>query len=251
METNIPFFYFASIVLLSRLSIAFRDKAMLKQNFIFMALIQVMGLLAFSTDSGWIVVFAAALVGFNALQYYREKKSKNINQTRLVFLVATLILLKIIFSPWTAIHFRTIESNTAAVLTDYLLDIQQMTALPWETIWVTFFGLLLATGEANLLVRYIFHKFKLTPKTKPQRKKSFDTRDYNAGRVIGILERTLIFFLVLNGQYTAIGFIMAAKGFTRFKELEDREFAEYVLIGTLLSVLLAFTAATLVSWWLR
>jgi hypothetical protein len=72
---------------------------------------------------------------------------------------------------------------------------------------------------------------------------SIDKREYNAGRVIGILERVLIYYLVMNAQFAAIGLILAAKGFTRFRELEKREFAEYVLIGTLLSTLLAMVTA--------
>ncbi|HEY0945090.1 MAG TPA: hypothetical protein VGD81_07470, partial [Opitutaceae bacterium] len=73
-----------------------------------------------------------------------------------------------------------------------------------------------------------------------------DAGEYNRGRVIGLLERALIYFFVLNGQFGAIGFTLAAKGFTRFKELEDRGFAEYVLIGTLLSSSLALGIGALV-----
>ena len=40
---------------------------------------------------------------------------------------------------------------------------------------------------------------------------------------------------------------MAAKGLTRFKELENRGFAEYVLIGTLLSSSLAIVIGLLVK----
>ena len=60
-----------------------------------------------------------------------------------------------------------------------------------------------------------------------------------AGRYIGILERylTVIFFLL--GQYTAIAFTLTAKSVARFKELEDADFAEQYLIGTLVSQLLA------------
>ncbi|MCB1318491.1 MAG: hypothetical protein KDK27_21140, partial [Leptospiraceae bacterium] len=43
------------------------------------------------------------------------------------------------------------------------------------------------------------------------------------------------YLFILSGAFEAAGFIMAAKGFARFKELDDRNFAEYVLIGTLLS----------------
>ena len=39
------------------------------------------------------------------------------------------------------------------------------------------------------------------------------------------------------------GFVLAAKSFARFKELDKREFAEYVLIGTLISMILAIVAA--------
>jgi hypothetical protein len=40
-------------------------------------------------------------------------------------------------------------------------------------------------------------------------------------------------------EYGAVGFVVAAKSLARFKALEDREFAEYFLIGTLASLLLA------------
>lgn len=59
------------------------------------------------------------------------------------------------------------------------------------------------------------------------------------GRTIGILERGLALTLVLLGQYGALGLVVAAKSLARFKALEDRDFAEYFLIGTLASLLLA------------
>ncbi len=42
-----------------------------------------------------------------------------------------------------------------------------------------------------------------------------------------------------------IGFILAAKAFARSKELENRSFAEYVLLGTLVSTLIAILAGQL------
>lgn len=53
--------------------------------------------------------------------------------------------------------------------------------------------------------------------------------------LIGPLERALLCGFILQGQYGAIGFILAANAFARSKALDDRAFAEYVLIGTLLS----------------
>ena len=68
----------------------------------------------------------------------------------------------------------------------------------------------------------------------------------NGGKLIGQLERTLIFLLVLLGQPAGIGFLVAAKSILRFGEAkDDQQLAEYVLIGTLLSFGLAIAAAAL------
>ncbi|PYP38504.1 MAG: hypothetical protein DMD34_06380 [Gemmatimonadetes bacterium] len=63
--------------------------------------------------------------------------------------------------------------------------------------------------------------------------------DVARGRTVGSLERALALTLVLLGEYSAVGWIIAAKSLARFKQLEDREFAEYFLVGTLASFLLA------------
>lgn len=60
-----------------------------------------------------------------------------------------------------------------------------------------------------------------------------------AGASIGILERILVFSLVLVDQYAAISIVFAAKSIARFKELDDRDVAEYYLLGTLASITMA------------
>lgn len=60
-----------------------------------------------------------------------------------------------------------------------------------------------------------------------------------AGHVIGILERMAMLTLVWLGEWSALGFVLAAKSVARFKELENREFAETYLVGTLTSFLVA------------
>jgi len=57
-----------------------------------------------------------------------------------------------------------------------------------------------------------------------------------AGRLIGTLERGLIFALVLSGQSAGVGLLVAAKSILRFGAVrDDRALSEYVLIGTLAS----------------
>jgi Protein of unknown function (DUF3307). len=59
----------------------------------------------------------------------------------------------------------------------------------------------------------------------------------NAGRMIGYLERLIVMFFLIYQQFGAIAFILTAKSVARFKEIEnDKNMAEYYLIGTLLSV---------------
>lgn len=62
---------------------------------------------------------------------------------------------------------------------------------------------------------------------------------FRAGRAIGPLERILAVTCIAYGEPTGIGYLMAAKGFVRSKDLESRDFAEYFLLGTLSSIILA------------
>ncbi|MFX1537743.1 MAG: hypothetical protein ACFFDI_26395 [Promethearchaeota archaeon] len=64
-----------------------------------------------------------------------------------------------------------------------------------------------------------------------------------AGKMIGMLERCIILTLGLLGEYGAISFVFVAKSMARFKQLEERQFAEYYLIGTLLSFFFALIVA--------
>ena len=72
-----------------------------------------------------------------------------------------------------------------------------------------------------------------------------DTR--RAGRCIGMLERAVVLSLTLANAFTAIAFVLTAKSIARYKELENREFAEYYLVGTLLSTLLAILGGLLLG----
>lgn len=71
------------------------------------------------------------------------------------------------------------------------------------------------------------------------------TSQYNAGYIIGILERIIIATLVLQNQLSAIGLVLAAKSLARFNQLNDKSFAEKYLVGSLTSIA-ASIIATLV-----
>lgn len=64
----------------------------------------------------------------------------------------------------------------------------------------------------------------------------------NAGLYIGWLERAIVMTALAAGEQTLVGFVIAAKAIIRFKESEQA-FAEYFLLGTFLSLLLAGAGA--------
>lgn len=71
----------------------------------------------------------------------------------------------------------------------------------------------------------------------------------NAGKWIGILERTLILIFLLQGQYAAVGLLITAKGLLRFSEKEKQEQkTEYVLIGSLISVCFSIITGIIVKY---
>src|SRR5690625_1808075 len=57
----------------------------------------------------------------------------------------------------------------------------------------------------------------------------------NVGSLIGYLARVIIFTLCVMGLHASIALVITAKSLARFKQLNDKGFAERYLIGTLLS----------------
>lgn len=86
--------------------------------------------------------------------------------------------------------------------------------------------------------------------TSQDQKGALDQGIPQGGRVIGYLERGLIFLFILAGYPAGIGFLVAAKSIFRFGELTDttrRSQAEYIIIGTLLSILIGSAVSYLTA----
>lgn len=74
------------------------------------------------------------------------------------------------------------------------------------------------------------------------------------GRLLGPMERVVIFGLGLAGELTAAGIVIAAKGLLRFPELQSRadqhrihQLTEYFLVGSFVSWLVPLTSLALLS----
>ena len=71
---------------------------------------------------------------------------------------------------------------------------------------------------------------------KPIDKKEKNT--IRAGRMIGTFERIIMLFFLSIQQYSSIGLVLTAKSIARYNKIsEDQIFAEYYLLGTLLSTI--------------
>ena len=243
---NPAFLLFANLVLLGRLLVLFRDDAPAGRPWYYKTLIELAGLLAFFAASpGWIGA-AVVVVLANLLSWRWEVKGRRKNLGRLLLGLGELIALSICFAPAFGFSFRPEVARVGQRLAEFTAFAPLAGLITDYRFQMELFGLLLAANEANLAIRAGFDLLDLKPRSLPAGQGVVDVGEFNRGRVIGLLERTLLYLFILQGQYGAIGFVLAAKAFTRFKALDDRPFAEYVLIGTLLSACLALAAGALV-----
>lgn len=98
-----------------------------------------------------------------------------------------------------------------------------------------FTAILVVTSVSAILMRLIMSRWSLPEDS------SEDSLPH-AGKYIGMLERLLVFGFILLGEWSGIGWLIAAKSILRFSDLsraKDRKLTEYVLIGTLLSFTMA------------
>jgi hypothetical protein len=108
---------------------------------------------------------------------------------------------------------------------------------------VIYLGVIFAGGY---LIRFLMDS--LTKSVKDEELEKAGEQLLSAGLYIGWLERFLILTALLLRSPAAVGLILTAKAITRYPEFKSARFAEYVLIGTLLSVSLAFVGAVFLVW---
>jgi len=93
-------------------------------------------------------------------------------------------------------------------------------------------AVLIIHKPANILISKILTIYK------PENKDDENKKDNNAGRFIGTIERIIILIFLSIGQYAAIGLVLTAKSIARYDKIsKEKDFAEYYLIGTLISTL--------------
>ena len=93
---------------------------------------------------------------------------------------------------------------------------------------------LICWKPANIFIKLLLKHYSVN---MPQEKES----GFNAGALIGTIERWLILIFVCMQRYDALGLLIAAKYIIRFGDSQTNK-SEYVLAGTLLSIFIAVLA---------
>ena len=106
-------------------------------------------------------------------------------------------------------------------------------------LYILIFSIIL--DPASVFIRKLF--ISISSKTYPK----IYSEELKAGNIIGKLERIIIAILLLNNQFGVIGFVLTAKSIARFKQMENRNFAEKYLIGTLTSFLIVLTTVLILK----
>jgi hypothetical protein len=207
--------------------------------------IELAGLLLFEWHS-WLLAAAATVVLMNLAGVLWEALSWRRNAGHFALGLVYLLALSVWFSPAFGLKFwPVIESAFRGLgeLTAFEAIFQSSFTI---TAMLALFGLLVAMSEMNLAVRAVFDFLNLKPRAAVD-SDEVDVVAYDRGRVIGFLERGLIYAFVLGGHYEAVGFLLVAKAFAHIRHFDDRASLEYVLIGTLLSSGLAIAVGELVN----
>jgi ABC-type multidrug transport system fused ATPase/permease subunit len=183
-------------------------------------------------------------------------KPKNPKTSRFWYLLHILTALLItpliihlvqIILPWlnNPVQYIFFEFIRSTVILNLFFD-----KLKLDQVLLVLSGYIFTLKEGTILIRLTLNRMRAIPKKKDKPTQR-DREEYDRGMLIGLLERTFLYFLIIFNQIGAIAVIIALKSLARFKELDDKNFAEYFLIGSLLSVLMAAIPAIVVLLMMR
>lgn len=140
--------------------------------------------------------------------------------------------------------------NTSQTFTGLYSVLKPLLLLPdWsgesdKILWTIITGLICIWGGAYL-IRSLLNDLNIN--LEEQIKKPNKGNNAHTGKWIGILERIAILILIPLDQWAAVGLLLTAKSIARHKNMEDKAYAEYYLIGTLLSFIIAVAGGLLIS----
>ena len=169
------------------------------------------------------------------INFTKNKLEKSFPQRRLqiwIFSINQLIHFFIIIVMYYILNLENSVSNL-------YVKLQAYENFKIIILYISVFSIIFE--PASVFIRKLFTS--ISSKTYPKE----NLEELKAGNIIGKLERIIIAILLLNNQFGVIGFVLTAKSIARFKQMENRNFAEKYLIGTLTSFLIVLVTVLILK----
>ena len=231
--------FYLNIILLPRMFFYFNEKPLNRNRNMVLLLSRLFVLVAFRIDI-W-TILSLVIILLADLYIIQKEKNGNVSFPGRTFSLCVYLIIGIIAGS-RAINLR-IDDNVFLFL-EYFKEIFNPMSFMDKVTGIQFnyalLGVIILTTESNIFIKYVFEKLKIY-------EKGIDEAKISAGRIIGLLERYFIYLFVLLGSYEIIIFIVAMKGLARYNETKDKSFAEYFLIGSLLSIFISVIISLLIK----
>ena len=170
------------------------------------------------------------------LNHYAKLSILTVRQDRLAYLIDQVLHMTIILA--CAFLTKAWEGGNSAALTALSEELPVVIGIDGYELLSIVCALLAVMKPANVFIQKVLVTEKPNDETR--------TRLRYGGR-IGSLERIVSVVMMYLGQYAAIALVFTAKSVVRFKDFENRDFAEYYLYGTLMSVVTAVAVFALLK----
>jgi hypothetical protein len=198
----------------------------------------------FSRTLGLVVIMMGLIhlfidiIKFSVLNLFTKKNKKSYGIERNAFFIDQVyhIITLLVICYWFVTTNKQINFYIPLNEILQMFQVNGMYLLRW------ILALLLIHKPANIIIQ------KLLIIYKPENKDMDVKIDNKAGRFIGTLERILMLIFLFRGEYAAIGFVLTAKSIARYDRIsKEKDFAEYYLLGTLLSTIIVIVVSFILA----
>lgn len=185
----------------------------------------------------WVLLAASLhfLVDWAKILFTKKRSLTDKSKTRLYLMDQLLHVILLAGTVFLAAQVETIQwTNLMSSLIEYF-NLEIGLFLKWML------ALLIVIKPVSITIGIVLWQYQPITVDKEE------VGHPGVGALIGILERLIILVMLSQSQYAAIGFVLTAKSIARYNKLiENPQFSEYYLLGTLLSMLLVIVTHTLI-----
>ena len=177
------------------------------------------------------MVLAAVIVSLahfciDSLKYQLLRKKKIKKSGPVFILDQAFHVLTILVMAYIMLHWNYVMGEYSVVKDiGATFGVDLVSASKW------ILALLIIHVPTNITIQTLLSGYR-----PPETDKRIITANNRAGRMIGTIERLIMLIFIALDQYSAMGLVLTAKSIARYDKIaKEPRFAEYYLLGTLLS----------------